>query len=112
MPKSSKKTHAERLNWTIQQLPLQGARTLVPSLIKRYGVSRRQAYRYVSEAQVCQSPVPVPQSKRVFTVKLPDDLISAIRRHARARETSLSDLVAEALRIFLDHGDRGGKKAR
>jgi len=40
-------------------------------IMDRFGVSRRQAYRYIEEALSIKQTVPVPERKVVFTVKVP-----------------------------------------
>ena len=74
----------------------------VSSLAKRYGLSHRQAYRYLQQAHAADMPLPIPESKAVFTVKLPPSLIKAVRREARrCQRQQISDLVARALEDFL-----------
>jgi hypothetical protein len=70
---------------------------VVTRLAAQLGVSARQAARYVQAAQEQSALLAVPEVKEVFTVKLPKSLIGRVRRHARIRECSISDWVAEAL---------------
>jgi DNA-binding transcriptional regulator LsrR (DeoR family) len=70
-------------------------------LARRYRLSERQAWRYVEQARD-QGIVEVPKPKVVFTVKLPMDLVGRVRRHAKQSEQTISALVAQALREFLD----------
>lgn len=70
-------------------------------LMKRYGVSKRQAYRYIQQAQKVQKVLPVPEPKEVFTVKLPKSLVHRLRVFGRSRGKSLSFLVTQALETFL-----------
>jgi hypothetical protein len=72
-------------------------------LITRYGISRRQAYRYFQQAQAAAGPVPVPEVKGVFTVKLPVSLIRQVRQQARREGGGISPWVEEALRRSLSH---------
>ena len=67
-----------------------------------------QAYRYLQEAQGQAAPVPIPQPKIPFTVKLPSVLVTAVRAHARERGEPLSDVVARALEAYLRAGGTGG----
>ena len=71
-------------------------------LARRYRLSERQAWRYVEQAREQEGPVEVPRPKVVFTVKLPGDLVRRVRRQAKRREQTISALVAQALREFLD----------
>ncbi|MER6379905.1 hypothetical protein [Streptomyces sp. NPDC001127] len=75
-------------------------------LAARYGVSFRQAHRYVEQA-VAQGRVAVPEANVVFTVKLPGSLAEQVRAHARATEATLSAVVARALADYLRDEDGG-----
>jgi hypothetical protein len=74
-------------------------------LAGRFGVSARQARRYVDQA-VAGGRVPVPQASVVFTVKLPAVLVERVRAHARDEQTTISAVVAHALSEFLARGHR------
>jgi len=65
-------------------------------IMDRFGVSRRQAYRYIEEALRIKRTVPVPERKVVFTVKVPESLVSLIRHVANATGESLSVIVTQA----------------
>lgn len=69
-------------------------------LARRYRLSERQAWRYVEQARD-QGTLEVPRPKVVFTVKLPTDLVRYVRRQAKQREQTISALVAQALKEFL-----------
>jgi len=75
----------------------------------RFGVSRRQAYRYIEEALRIKHTVPVPGRKVVFTVKVPEGLVSIIRHVANATGESLSAIVTQALKAFLKRRGYGRK---
>ena len=81
----------------------------VSMIMDRFGVSRRQAYRYIEEALRIKYTVPVPERKVVFTVKVPKSLVSLIRHVANATGESLSAIVTEALRAFLKRRGYGRK---
>lgn len=70
-------------------------------LARRYRLSERQAWRYVEQARD-QGVVEVPRPKVVFTVKLPTDLVRRVRRQAKHSKQTISALVAQALREFLE----------
>lgn len=67
----------------------------------QYGLSRRQAYRYLYQAQGVRAPLPVPEAKAVFTVKLPVSLIRQVRQQARRGGGTISQWVEEALQQSL-----------
>ena len=75
-------------------------------LAGRFGLSQRQARRYVDRA-AADGPVRVPQPTTVFTVKLPVPLVASVRAHARESGRTISGLVAQALEEFLSRGRRG-----
>ncbi len=78
-------------------------------MMDRFAVSRRQAYRYLEQAQRIKRRVSVPERKVVFTVKLPESLVSFLRRVAGSTGESLSALVAQALKTFLKRRGYGRK---
>ncbi|MFE2973120.1 hypothetical protein ACFXKC_58540 [Streptomyces sp. NPDC059340] len=78
-------------------------------LAARFGVSVRQAHRYVEQA-VSQGRVAVPEASVVFTVKLPGSLAEQVRERARASEATVSSVVAQALAEYLLDEDAGGRR--
>jgi DNA-binding transcriptional regulator LsrR (DeoR family) len=94
--------YARRVN-TAAELLVTGLETaeVARQLARRYRLSQRQAWRYVEQARD-QGTVEVPCPKMVFTVKLPTDLIRHVRRQAKQSEQTISALVAQALKEFLD----------
>jgi hypothetical protein len=79
-------------------------------LAGRFGVSLRQARRYVDQA-VAGGRVPVPEPSVVFTVKLPAALAARVRADARGSQTTISAVVTRALTEFFTRGrtERRGK---
>lgn len=101
--KSSEAEQARRVNVTISLLEQRSSPAeVLANLVARYGLSRRQAYRYLQQAQQAGSPLPVPETKSVFTVKLPRRLIAQVRQRARQQRCSISSWVEQALRVGLD----------
>jgi predicted DNA-binding transcriptional regulator YafY len=78
-------------------------------LAERYGLSKRQAYRYLREAQAHRRPLPVPEAKMVFTVKLPKGLVHELREFASLSGRTLSEVVSQALETFLRRSKRRGR---
>jgi len=74
-------------------------------LAGRFGVSARQARRYVDQA-VVGGRVAVPEASVVFTVKLPAVLVARVRAHAREGQTTISAVVTRALTEFFTRGRR------
>lgn len=75
-------------------------------LAGRFGLSERQARRYVERA-VAGGPVAAPEATTVFTVKLPAPLVARVRAHAAGSGRTISSVVAQALEEFLSRGRRG-----
>lgn len=110
MTRSSDSERVRRLNAAIELVRECGVPTeAAVALAKKYGLSRRQAYRYVREAQHVRHLLPVPESKIVFTVKLRESLVQEIRQFATSSGKSISDVVTQALETFLRRGKRRGR---
>jgi len=80
----------------------QSSNAVLSALIKRAGVSRRQAYRYLLQAQSNLQLRPVPDAKAVFTVNLPRRLIQQMRACCRRQDQPISHVVAKVLQLWLD----------
>ena len=103
MTKSSESEQTRRVNVTVSLLQKKNSPPKVLSwLIVHYGISRRQAYRYLQQAQSTPGPLPVPEEKIVFTVKLPRSLIGKLRQRARRERGTISHWVEGALRRSLN----------
>lgn len=74
-------------------------------LAVRFGLSERQARRYVQRA-AASGPMQVPAPMTVFTVKLPVVLVARIRAHAAESGRSISSVVTQALEEFLPRNHR------
>ena len=79
------------------------------TLSSLYGISKRQAYRYVKEAESAGNRIPVPAQKIAFTVKLSENLTQEIRQYARLKGQTISEVVTEALEVLLYKGRRSGE---
>jgi hypothetical protein len=102
MVRSSNTEHALRINAAIVLLKeLKSVPEAVRILCDRYKLSTRQAYRYVGLSQQQNCQVEVPEARKVFSIKLPLSLIKEIRLHAKQSKRSISDIVMEALKLFL-----------
>ena len=109
MVKSSNTEHAKRINAALDQIKEQGTvARAVAAMVDRYQISKRQAYRYIHEAQKIGDKVPIPDSKITFTVKLSPKLIQITRDYAKASGHTISDIVTRALETYLYKGRRRG----
>ena len=107
MTRASKVERVRRVNAALAALREHGASAAATkALAAEYGMSIRQAYRYVQEAEGLETELPVPDRSMAFTVKLPTRLITALREHTWRTGRTLSEVVSEALRKFLFE-DRG-----
>jgi len=87
---------------------MKSSNTVLSALMSRGGLSRRQAYRYLLQAQSNLQLRPVPQTKAVFTVNLPRRLIQQIRTRSRRQRRPISHLVAEVLEQWLEQPSAHG----
>jgi hypothetical protein len=104
--------YAVRVNRAVELSVDRSPADAVRALQAEYGLSERQARRYVNAARAMPEGVVVPERTAVFTVRLAPSLIAGLRRHARSRGQTLSAATAEAVRLYLDHTrERHGGKA-
>lgn len=97
--RSSKIEQARRLNAAFEGLQAHGSLAQVLRKLRRaYGLSQRQAYRYVQQAQQMQEPWPVPEASAVLSVKLSRGLIELVRSQARAQGCTLQSWMDQTLR--------------
>ena len=70
-------------------------------LSRERGISLRQAYRYLEQAQAIGHAVPVAERTIPVTFKVPGDVIQQLRAYSAANNLTLSEIVTRALRAFL-----------
>jgi hypothetical protein len=98
--------HAVRVNAAAELLDAGvGVAEACRVVASRFGVSERQARRYVDRA-VHSGPVAAPRVTTVFTVKLPVELARQIRQYAKASGQTISAVVTAAVQEFLSHSRR------
>jgi hypothetical protein len=98
--------YAQRVNAAAQLLAAGVPRAEVTRVVaQQFSVSTRQGSRYVEAAAA--GPIEVPETRAVFTVKLPVSLVARVRAHARASGETISGVVTAALTEFFArrHGD-------
>ena len=109
MPRSTKMQKSERLN-AAHRLIAQGIGMAEAAmiLVRDYGLSRRQAYRYLEEAQTMVHPAPVAEPSVAVTFKLPASVIRDLRAYAATSELTLGEIAGQAISRFLaaerEHG--------
>jgi len=108
MPRATGAQKAERLNLARRLLR---EREHLPEaadhLAQTCLISKRQAYRYLEQAQQLKRPVSVVDAKVSFTVKLSRTLVGRLRTYAAAAGLTLSEIVSRALLAVLHRG--GGR---
>lgn len=108
MPRADEGQRVERVNLAFGWLRHGLA---PPDVIQRLtaatGISPRQAYRYVEQAQQLDAPLAAVDAKVVFTVKLSQALVDRLHRYAKSTGQTLSQIVSQALWALLRRGGRG-----
>jgi hypothetical protein len=98
MSRSNGAERAQRLNAAFDLLA-QGCAVAQAAdmLTDAFGLSRRQASRYVQEAQTIKRPVPITSASVAITVKVPEEIAATLRSHAQATGSTIGDVVARAV---------------
>jgi hypothetical protein len=73
----------------------------VRALQRRYGVSARQAKRYLADGRALQSPEPPPSPRTAVCVSIDQAVLRELRAAARRHRRSVSAEVESALRSHL-----------
>jgi predicted DNA-binding transcriptional regulator YafY len=98
MPRSTNARKAERLNAAhgllTRGMPMAEA---AMTLARDFDMSRRQAYRYLRQAQVSGRPTLVSEPTVAITLKLPAAVTRNLRAYAAARGLTMSQVVAQAV---------------
>lgn len=102
MARSTKADKARQLNAAYRlierniALPEAAAR-----LARRFGLSLRQAYRYLEEAAHLEAPVEVAEATVPITLKLPPATVRMLRAYAKSSGLTVGVIVTSALNAFL-----------
>ena len=109
MVRSTKADKAHRLNAAHRLLGRNMELSeAVQSLTREFGLSRRQAYRYLDQAAELSHPVPVEEASIPITLKLPPSAVRLLRSYASKSGLTLGEIVTRALRTFLSTLRRHG----
>lgn len=109
MARSTQSEKVERLNAAYALLAGGSAESdAVRQLSLRFGLSRRQAWRYVRDARVMSRPAEAVEASIPITIKIPGTLAATLRTRARSRGLSIGEIVTRALRRFFSEPDRHG----
>jgi hypothetical protein len=78
------------------------------ALAREFGLSERQAYRYLEEATLLEGPVEVSEATVPITIKLPVMTARLLRAYARSSGLTIGAIVTCALASFLGTQRRHG----
>ena len=109
MPRSTHAQKVERLNAAHGWLARGSSRAEAATALSReFGISRRQAYRYLDEAQGMRRRLPAAEATVAVTLKIPARVVRDLRAHAASSGLTLGEIVARAVSAFLatagEHG--------
>jgi len=113
--KSTQAECAQKINAALSLIEKHStASQAADAMAEKYGISKRQAYRYINDANKIGAKIPIPDQKIAFTVKLSQSLVQALRVYASKSGKNLSEIVTQSLEVFLQNGrgPRSGKKTR
>ena len=67
----------------------------------KFGLSRRQAYRYLQEAQAIGHAVPLVAPSVPITLKMPANVVRDVRAYSVISGLTISEIVTRAITAFL-----------
>jgi predicted DNA-binding transcriptional regulator YafY len=109
MARSTKANKARQLNAAYRLLERNAELSAAAqSLSREFGLSRRQAYRYLEQAAELGRPVPVEEASIPITLKLPPSTVRLLRSSASKSGLTFGEIVTRALRAFLSALRRHG----
>jgi predicted DNA-binding transcriptional regulator YafY len=102
MARSTQAQRAERVR-TAQELLARGTSVAgaAIALAHDFGLSRRQAYRYLEEAQAVAPAPAVAEGSVTITLKIPSNLVRELRAYSASSGLTLSETVRRAISAFL-----------
>ena len=102
MARSTDAQKAERLNAAHNLLVRETAMAdAAVSLSRQFGLSRRQAYRYLQEAQAIGHTVPLVAPSVPITLKIPANIVRDVRAYSLISGLTISEIVTRAITAFL-----------
>ena len=109
MARSTRTEKAQRLNAAFDLIARgQNLNEAAEALVEQFGLSLRQAYRYLQQAQEIKRPVQVSAPSIPITIKVPTDVVMQLRAYARASGVTIGQTVARAVLRFLAQARRHG----
>jgi hypothetical protein len=109
MTRSTKADKARQLNAAHSMLQSSVA---IPEAMQRlsreFGLSERQAYRYLEEATQLERPVEVIEASVPITLKVPEGTAHLLRAYSKSTGLTIGAIVTRALAAFLSTQRRHG----
>ena len=99
--KSTNSERIKRINAAIGLLEKLSVAKAAVEMTERYGISKRQAYRYINDAKTIGQQIPIPDRKIAFTVKLSKNLALRTKEYAVSIEKTISEVVTQSLETYL-----------
>jgi hypothetical protein len=102
MARSTQAQRAERVT-AAQELLAQGTSMAeaAVALSHDFGLSRRQAYRYLEEAQAVAPAPAIAKASVTITLKIPSNTVRELRAYSANSGLTLSEIVRRAISAFL-----------
>ena len=102
MARSTQAQRTERVR-AAQELLARGTSMVeaAVALSRDFGLSRRQAYRYLEEAQAVASPPVVAGASVTITLKIPSNIVRELRAYSALSGLTMSEIVRRAITAFL-----------
>ena len=71
------------------------------ALVAMYGMSLRQAYKYLQEARQIGHLIPVVEPTIPITLKIPKEAAAKLRAYSQTNNMTMGDIVGRAVLTFL-----------
>ena len=102
MTRSTRAQRAERVT-AAQELLARGTSMAeaAVALSRDFGLSRRQAYRYLEEAQAVAPPSMIAEASVTITLKVPGNIFRELRAYSASSGLTVSEIIRRAISAFL-----------
>jgi Ribbon-helix-helix protein, copG family len=102
MARSTQAQRAERVT-AAQELLARGTSMAeaAVALSRDFGLSQRQAYRYLEEAQAVAPAPAIAEASVTITLKIPSNTVRELRAYSASSGLTLSEIVRRAISAFL-----------
>jgi antitoxin component of RelBE/YafQ-DinJ toxin-antitoxin module len=109
VPRSSDAEKVQRLNSAFELLAAgYSLAAAADAVCERYGLSRRQAYRYLLEARDLKAPAAPVEATIPITIKVPAQTVQTLRAYSRSSGMTMGEIVSRAVSALLARTRRHG----